>query len=176
MLKYILIFVIVAAAFWAGSMMDTLKGSGGFTDKACKSVKERIETKTTNLNNESDIGQLRDLNRIFTRNCRHRDIKISTEARKNKKVLSERTCEAIEDLILQRREFDDEWSMDPWIRVYVAKSYADLSFHGCPENREKFRQLALREVEIAEVLFKVENMEALGDQQVQQLYRYLGPQ
>lgn len=65
--------------------------------------------------------------------------------------LPEKACAAAEELLLSQMQDDrlyDEFSGDPRIHFARARQYSKLSAKACPESREKYRQLALRELEI----------------------------
>ncbi|MDE6570647.1 MAG: hypothetical protein K2L95_00295 [Alphaproteobacteria bacterium] len=60
------------------------------------------------------------------------------------------TCTVIEELIFSRivSENDDR----PWVHLTNADNYAILAERGCPENAEHYKNMALREIEIASAL------------------------
>ncbi|MBR1380563.1 MAG: hypothetical protein IJ560_03160 [Alphaproteobacteria bacterium] len=63
---------------------------------------------------------------------------------------AERTCNQIEQLLTRNLyEQDDRSSYN---HIYNAKIYANLSERGCPENSQKYVDLAKRELEIARAL------------------------
>jgi signal transduction histidine kinase len=67
--------------------------------------------------------------------------------------LPERTCEAIEVQLLQR--IIPENSINPWdadIFLRNASVYSDLMRAGCPENSERFRTQAIRQLDIASAM------------------------
>jgi len=68
----------------------------------------------------------------------------------------ERTCEAIERHMLNRVVPEDEINSNNWNAPETfmnnARIYSDLVRQGCPENSEKFRDLAVRQIEIATAL------------------------
>ena len=63
---------------------------------------------------------------------------------------SKTTCEKIETLLLKNLADDDDTFAGN--HVWNAKVYANLSERGCPENRNKFVELAKQELEIARAL------------------------
>jgi len=60
------------------------------------------------------------------------------------------TCEQIESLLMER--LNNGYKGDAGNRVERAKIYANLSERGCPENSEKYKELARQELEIARAL------------------------
>ena len=65
-------------------------------------------------------------------------------------MLDERTCEKIE-MLLTKRLYSDG-NIDSESHIDNAKIYANLSERGCPENSEKYKNLAKQELEIARAL------------------------
>ena len=61
------------------------------------------------------------------------------------------TCEQIESLLSKRL---GSWELDSSDRrIERAKIYANLSERGCPENSQKYKELAAQELEIARALY-----------------------
>jgi len=71
---------------------------------------------------------------------------------KEKRKLSKETCTAIEELLTKKLNSFDEFSDGPHVHVDRAQYYVRLSERGCPENREKYKELAIREIDIARAL------------------------
>lgn len=61
------------------------------------------------------------------------------------------TCEQIETLLIEQLN-KHVYKSDASSRVNRAKIYANLSERGCPENSEKYKELAKQELEIARAL------------------------
>jgi hypothetical protein len=60
-------------------------------------------------------------------------------------------CKSVES-VLKRNLYSNEDSTDSRDHIRNAGIYASLASRGCPENAEKYRELALREIEIARAL------------------------
>ena len=61
------------------------------------------------------------------------------------------TCEQIEDLLTERLKSETSLNYS-YTRVNRAKIYANLSERGCPENSQKYKELAAQELQIARAL------------------------
>jgi hypothetical protein len=103
-----------------------------------------------------DIEKLKELNSIYEKNCAGRKIKVE----KPKPVIEtkpeqipETVCGRMEKILLTNA-IDTEFSLssEPDSHFYTAQTYAVLYMNGCPENKEKFRDIASRELEIFSAL------------------------
>ena len=75
------------------------------------------------------------------------------------------TCQDVEALMNGRLEYYSENSQDTADHLVRAKTFATMALHGCPENAEKYKALALREVEIVRALShdaSLEDYEVVG--------------
>ena len=66
------------------------------------------------------------------------------------KPKTEKNCEKIEDLL--NSQIDRGMSVSAYSHIDNAKIYANLSERGCPENSQKYVELAKQELEIARAL------------------------
>lgn len=117
------------------------------TKSQCERLTDKMSDAIYN-NNYEEIGQL---NKIYSENCLDRDFnepKPQPITEENK--TQETTCGKIEQLLLERLHPVDINDSDS--HVENAKIYANLSERGCPENSEKYKQLAKQELEIARAL------------------------
>lgn len=115
----------------------------------CREIATRIIDAAYN-NNSALIEQL---NKVYSENCLNREFEQpkpqpTPKAEKNK--LPETTCGKIENLLMARLYSAD--NPDAEAHIDNAKIYANLSERGCPENSEKYKNLAKQELEIARAL------------------------
>ena len=152
--NYVIIGIILVAAFFAGGyFVGDLFTKSDMSDETCKAIENNIRSLTGAYDRGAE--KLKELNDIFARNCKDRKIEIKVEP-KDKKINTEplpaKTCAAVE-LLLQERVSDMyERDQMPNVRFDRAQIYANMSTMGCPENREKYKALAVREIEIGRAL------------------------
>ncbi len=79
------------------------------------------------------------------------------------------TCERIEQLL--RPQLYSEENDDAYVHLSNANTYARLAEHGCPENVDKYRALAAREIQIATALLPVDEMDESGVEGVVDVYK-----
>nr|MBQ0091364.1 hypothetical protein [Candidatus Enterousia merdequi] len=119
------------------------------TKKDCDKITEQIIN--AGYNNKTEL--IEELNEVYSENCKNRifeEPKTIEEPKPEEKNLPETTCGKIEMLLLERLnplEYQDSYA-----HIDNAKIYANLSERGCPENSEKFKELAKQELEIARAL------------------------
>ncbi|MDR2413314.1 MAG: hypothetical protein LBD50_03855 [Rickettsiales bacterium] len=164
--------IALAALFAAGITTGIYWNHGksavrqvGMSDSTCMDIERRISSMIDIIyhNNDSrytelvaeQVKSLRELNGIYSQNCKDKQIKPTEnikpkEAGQAPKKLPEKTCEEIEVLLLDRVVSDEPNYSDN--RKRNAEVYVMLSDKGCPENKEKYEQLALRELEIYRAL------------------------
>ena len=117
------------------------------TKAQCEQLSAKMGWAVTN-NRYEEIGQL---NKIYSENCLGRDFyEPKPEPRTEENKMPETTCGKIETLLEDRLMPVDESYSEPHIEN--AKIYANLSERGCPENSEKYKELAKQELEIASAL------------------------
>ena len=117
------------------------------TEDQCKELSKKMWSAINN-NRYEEIGQL---NKIYSENCldrvfEHPKPRPDIEENKTPKT----TCGQIERILLERLYSID--SPDSEAHVDNAKVYANLSERGCPENIERYKQLAKQELEIARAI------------------------
>jgi len=120
---------------------------GGLPKATCRNINSEITALKNMGINESSVNKLRELTAIYSEQCRGRIFKIA-----NLRRAPEKTCEVIERKMLGKIT-DERQSDDPYAFIQNAEIYSDLMTQGCPENTETFRQLAIRQLEIATVLY-----------------------
>ena len=123
------------------------------TQEQCERLSDKMWYAINN-NNYEEIGML---NKIYSENCLDRNFekpKPQPKVEEDKRPAT--TCGQIERILLVRLYDID--IPDPEAHVDNAKIYANLSERGCPENSEKYKDLAKQELEIARALTD-DNME-----------------
>ncbi len=116
------------------------------TQEQCKQLSSKMWSAINNNNYEA-IGQL---NKIYSENCLDRNFDEPKPQPKTEEKLPETTCGKIEMLLTERLYPVD--SPDAEAHTDNAKIYEDLSERGCPENSEKYKELARQELQIANAL------------------------
>ena len=113
----------------------------------CNTIAYRI-TEAARVNQPELIAQL---NKVYSENCLDRVFeKPKPQPEPEAKKIPTTTCGKIEMLLTDRLAPEDEMSSESHIEN--AKIYANLSERGCPENSEKYKELARKELEIARAL------------------------
>jgi len=115
-----------------------------------KSQCEYLSVKMQYAVESNDYEAIGQLNKIYSENCLDRNFDEPKPQPKVEGKTPESTCGKIEQLLLER--LYDVDSPDSEEHVDNAKIYANLSERGCPENSEKYKQLAKKELEIARAL------------------------
>jgi len=109
-----------------------------------------------------DAGRLRALNDIYATNCAGRAVNVEKPApAPQPNAVPDKMCDAVERPLLDKLNANDENSTSAIDHLNRAQTLADLANRGCPENSERYKELALREIEIARAL----NNDNLNDQQ-----------
>lgn len=138
------------------------------SEAECKNLAGRIK----NLIQTNNFDQLKIANEIYSENCLNRDFdeqKPLVEQQIEDKKLPDTTCGKIE-LLLTERLFPMESNANG--HITNAKIYANLSERGCPENSEKYKELAASELEIARAL-KDDNLEQIDSIEIVETYKRL---
>ena len=114
----------------------------------CETISSQIISAAKN--NQPDL--VAQLNKVYSENCLDREFNEPKEqvVKKEPKKLPETTCEAIEALLTE--DLYNENNSDSQKHYYNADVYKKLATKGCESNREKYKQLSDREMEIAEAL------------------------
>ena len=119
------------------------------TQSQCQDLARKIVNAADN--NEPDL--ILQLNKVFSENCNDRFFKKTKPQQKTvvkEAKLPETTCAAVEELL--KKDLYDENSGDWEWHEYNVKTYHILAQKGCPENSEKYQNLAQREADIAKAL------------------------
>jgi len=117
------------------------------TRNQCNELAERIMLAARN--NQPDL--IAQLNKVYSENCLNREFpKQKPQPVETKENLPDTTCGQIERILSERLYNID--IPDSQAHVDNAQIYANLSERGCPENSEKYKELAKQELEIARAL------------------------
>ncbi|MCL1785760.1 MAG: hypothetical protein FWG39_01240 [Alphaproteobacteria bacterium] len=172
-MKKLGITIIIVSALGIGVAAGWLAAHGGFDSGMSKETCKELETKIRDFSLTGGMGttaesmtaralQLKELNNVYSKNCVgiksvFNKVKPSVPvlAAKTEK-LPERTCEAVEIKMLEKINDENEIDARRYDAyeyfIQNARIYADLMRLGCPENSEKFRALAIRQLDIATAL------------------------
>jgi hypothetical protein len=158
--KVIVALVLFLALFAGGLTAGLLWKQGDRDFKKVGMSGEQCEKLVNNIvhyieySSNKDSEFLREMNDIYAKNCAGRVI----EVKKAKSVESAQpeqkpttTCEYIESALKARR-YPMDTSSESTAHIHNAEIYANLASRGCAENAAKYRELALREIEIARAL------------------------
>ena len=121
------------------------------TKAQCEKLSEKMSDAIW-YNRYEEIGQL---NKIYSENCLGRNFNEPKPQPRMEEKSPETTCGKIEYVLssyLNCREDGTEKCMVAEMHIDNAKIYANLSERGCPENSERYKQLAKQELEIARAL------------------------
>ena len=116
------------------------------TKGQCNDISDRIIMAARN--NQPDL--IEQLNKVYSENCLNRVFEQPKPQPRTDEKLPETTCGKIEMLLTERLYPVD--SPDAEAHTDNAKIYEDLSERGCPENSEKYKELARQELQIANAL------------------------
>jgi len=116
------------------------------TKGQCNDISDRIIMAARN--NQPDL--IEQLNKVYSENCLNRVFEQPKPQPRTDEKLPETTCAAVEELLKQNLEPENSLSYEDHDRNVMA--YQKLSEKGCPENSEKYKNLAEREREIARAL------------------------
>ena len=143
--------IALAALFGCGIML----GIGLNTDKQQKVESAFSEWQCSELrsniakNMYPNVEVLEQMYEIYNENCAGRVFERPVQSQPEEKLESKKPCEQVEILLLERL-----WPAngDAEDRIDRAKVYAQVSERGCPENSQKYENLAKQELEIARAL------------------------
>lgn len=123
-----------------------------FSESDCYAIINKIKVAT-------DADLLEELKDIYNDNCANRIIytePVTVPDDADDEPGDVTTCERIEQLLAQ--QLYSEKDSSPYSHLNNANIYARLAERGCPENVDKYRVLAAREIEITTALQPVEEM------------------
>ncbi|MDR2769830.1 MAG: hypothetical protein LBB08_00085 [Rickettsiales bacterium] len=159
----------IAAAFFVGAIFN---GGRGLPDDICESL--YLETDAVVRSNTRKIEDLERLSRLFLKQCKGYKHKAANRIDDQEtKPLPDKTCEAIEFLILERIKNNGNAST---ARVFFDRAdfYASLTKNGCPENQSKYRDLAIRDANISQALNRFEFSDHINYTELFYFYISLG--
>lgn len=131
-----------------------MKHRGPMTEAQCAELEKNIMFM-------EDTREQRKLSAFYNRHCWKKDKRstdrVDTRPAARVTVTAEiKKCEAVETALKQRLGADAENPSyeyyDAAIYVDRAETYANLANRGCPENAEKYRNFALKDIEVAKAL------------------------
>jgi len=158
--NFLLIAALLAAAFGAGYYAGGGLDKSDMTKEVCGILERKIVSYVDSYSfptkDADSVTKLKDMNDAFAKNCKGRKIgaKPAEPAASNDVVpLPAKTCAAIEALLEEdiERRFDPR-SQEAKDYFQKAQIYATLAADGCAENREKYKALAVREIDISRAL------------------------
>ena len=119
------------------------------TKNDCDNIASQIISAARN--NQPDL--IAQLNKVYSENCVDRKFEQpKPQPKVEEKKLSTTTCEKIEELLTMKLGCVDGYCLHADDHINDAQIYANLSERGCPENSEKYKELAKQELEIARAL------------------------
>lgn len=123
-----------------------------FSETACSDIIGKIR-------NATDADLVEKLKDVYNDNCAGRVIDVKSFAQENDNDADDApvaTCGRIEQLLAQ--QLMPEEDSNAYAHLNNANTYARMAERGCPENADKYRALAAREIEITTALEPVEYM------------------
>lgn len=128
-------------------------------DKVIKFSEHDCYSLINKMTSTNDADMVEKLKEVYNDNCANRIIYTETVTvpdDADDEPGDVTTCERIEQLLAQ--QLAPEEYGDPRAHLSNANTYARLAERGCPENVDKYRALAAREIEITTALQPVEEM------------------
>ena len=128
-------------------------------DKVIKFSEHDCYSLINKMTSTNDADMVEKLKEVYNDNCANRiiytePVTVSDDADDEPGDVT--TCERIEQLLAQ--QLIPEEDSNPYSQLSNANIYARLAERGCPENVDKYRALAAREIEITTALQPVEKM------------------
>ncbi|MCL2017612.1 MAG: hypothetical protein FWG80_02470 [Alphaproteobacteria bacterium] len=155
---YCAIIVALGIGIFIGAFSGNRTEKIGLSKNTCDNINAEIGSLAIMGIDESVTNKLRELNKIYEANCKGKRFKpaktvsapVSEPVMVESEKRPERTCEVIERKRLEL--IFDEMNASANDLVYNAVNYSHLVKYGCPENMEKFKQLAIRQINIANAM------------------------
>lgn len=174
--------VALAGLFTCGLMLGLawrgVPTLGTFSQERCDELEEQI---VTIIQSGAPIEESQDLTSIrqeYAAGCPGRfviydldSVPVVSDATQPA-IIS--TCTRIENL-LQTRLYPED-SADAYAHLKNAETYAAIAEYGCAENADKFKALALREIQILNALQPVESMDTYETEIIIDTYKKLDMQ
>lgn len=114
-----------------------------------RQLKQTYKTKCNG--HQIDMDQIKQKKAMQKRPVQQPVAKVAQPA--TREALPSETCAAVEKILKKQLAYYwDEMSVKPDYHLTRAQIYANLSTRGCPENSENYKNMALREIEIARAL------------------------
>lgn len=121
-----------------------------FNESQCDEIAaEAIELFNNENKTSEDLERLADLNVLYSNGCPGKLLVIEKSVTLTESEIGS-TCQKIEDLVSKRLYPSD--STESQHHFYNADTYSTLAEFGCPENAERYKALALQELDIASAL------------------------
>jgi hypothetical protein len=161
-IKKLLITLAIIALFALGVFIGMHYKFGqkrAMTSQDCGILKTKIsdtvsEIKTFGISSER-LAKLKEANEFYEKQCDEVETPPTKEALEpvqKQEKLPAKNCEAIERVLLQRVYEPDNNELGYNARINNATWYSRIADRGCVENKEKYKALAFRELEIARAL------------------------
>lgn len=128
-------------------------------DKVIKFSEHDCYSLINKITSTDDADMVEKLKEVYNDNCANRIIytePVTVPDDADDEPGDVTTCERIEQLLAQQLRPEEDSS--PYSHLNNANIYARLAERGCPENVDKYRALAAREIEITTALQPVEEM------------------
>lgn len=141
-------------------------------DKVIKFSEHDCYSLINKMTSTDDADMVEKLKEVYNDNCANRIIytePVTVPDDADDEPGDVATCERIEQLLQWR--LSSEGTPDPDDHLNNADTYARLAERGCPENADKYRALAAREIEIATALQPVEDMSESSVENVVDVYK-----
>lgn len=148
------LFVCGLAVGWGLNSEKIKTKRVGMSEGQCIQLANQIINTGTSYNTTTEqIHKLKELNDIYSKNCAGRVIEVVPQKPEPKsQPLPAHTCAAIEEVLKKQLSWYQEDSVKSGDHLERAQIYANLANRGCEENRAEYRELALREIELARAI------------------------
>ncbi len=143
----------MVALFLTGAIFGYIINGSNYVNRSMMTEQQcqTLTLKLSNAINNSRYDEIETLTKIYSENCLNRVFPKQAEEEKiERPQVPETTCGQIERILTERLYNVD--NPDAEAHIDNAKIYANLSERGCPENSEKYKELAAQELEIARAL------------------------
>lgn len=141
-------------------------------DKVIKFSEGNCYSLINKMTSTNDADMVEKLKEVYNDNCANRIIytePVTVPDDADDEPGDVTTCERIEQLLELR--LASEGDSDPRAHLNNANTYTRLAERGCPENVDKYRALAAREIEITTALRPVEEMPEYDVENVVDVYK-----